>query len=90
MTLTWVAFISPDKWKSLRAELEDNQLSMAYSHGVASNKNTGYRLINQYFPDTSKLIVSIFYPGKPDYIIQIKSFLDRLFETVGTVHSVTG
>lgn len=90
MTLTWIASISEQKWRQVKAKLDDNQLSLPFISGVAHNRKTGYTVTNSYYSNTSQLVIRIFHPGDPVAMEKpVKTLLDRLFETDGNVHSVT-
>lgn len=80
--------MSPEKWFKVRKELEENQLTIPYTRGMAHNKKTGYALNSEYDESVSRLIIQVVYPGVPDQFEQqlaVKLFLDTIFETAGAL-----
>jgi hypothetical protein len=91
VTAIWTSQISESKWRRVRRELEDNQLTMPFTSGVAHNRKTGYTFTSNYYINTSQLVLRITYPA-PDEEVSlhlVNRFLNTITESSGTIHIST-
>lgn len=88
MTATWTSQISESKWRRVRRELEDNQLLMPFTNGVAQNRKTGYTFTSNYYTTTSQLVLRIAYPGPDEevYLRLVNHFLNTITESNGMIY----
>ena len=85
MTATWITTISERKWRTVRRELEDNGLILPFTSGVSHNRKTGYTITNNYYVNTSQLVIRVFYPGKIEDTKQLDSLFNNLFDSTGSL-----
>jgi len=85
VTLVWVTQIPDDKWRKVRAELEDNGISIPYTNGVVRNAKTGYTLLNRYQPETGLLEIKVSYQNGRFSPEVVSFLLGRLLDSPGEI-----